>query len=80
MLATPEEATQLAAALGSAIPGLPVRSVSEWIDGMARARAAGRTPRSEDYWSTRESTLEELAEWIAESEGFTVELRGRRAS
>jgi hypothetical protein len=77
---TAEEAERLAAALRAAVPKLPRRTVSDWSDGMARVRAAGRTPRPEDYWSTRESALEELAEWIAESEGLVVELRGQRAS
>jgi len=76
MRATDEEAERLAAALKAAVTELPARGVSEWIEGMARVRASGRTPQPVDYWSTRESSLSELAAWIAESEGFFVELRG----
>lgn len=78
MLATPEEPTRLAATLGAAVSRLPRRSVSDWFDVMARVRAVGRILRPEDYRSTRESSLEELTVWIAESRRFVVEQRSPR--
>jgi hypothetical protein len=59
-----DEVQAVVTAVTAAIPALPRRSVAAWLDGMTRARAAGRAPAPADYWSTMESQLRDVLAWL----------------
>jgi hypothetical protein len=58
------EVHALVTAVVVAMPALPHRSVAAWLDGMMRARAAGRAPAPADYWSTMEPQLRDVLAWL----------------